>query len=65
MTDSKDEIEVTPGMVRAGASVLCGMELAFASEEYWAEKVYKAMVTSDSGGAAVAARCRDRPSSPS
>ena len=39
------EIEVTPEMVEAGASVLYGMELAFASEEFWAERVYRAMAS--------------------
>lgn len=38
-----DEIEVTPEMIKAGASVLCSFETLTASEEYWAEKVYKAM----------------------
>jgi hypothetical protein len=37
------EIEVTPEMVRAGASVLYGMELTFAGEEFWAKRVYLAM----------------------
>ena len=29
----------------AGASVLYKMELAFAGEEFWAEEVYRAMVS--------------------
>jgi hypothetical protein len=37
------EDEITPEMTRAGASVLYGMELAFASEDYWAKEVYCAM----------------------
>ena len=48
MTDrpalEKEEIEITPEMIEAGASVLYGMELAFATEEVWAERVYIAMV---------------------
>lgn len=38
-----DEIEITPEMIAAGASVLYGMELAFATEEFWAAEVYRAM----------------------
>lgn len=39
------EIEVTPNMIEAGASVLYGMELAFAGEEFWAKKIYRAMAS--------------------
>ncbi len=55
MTDMEDshnkgrqaaaEIEVTPEMIEAGASVLYGMETAFAGEEFWAEEVYRAMAS--------------------
>ena len=38
-----DKSEMTPAMIEAGASVLYGMELAFASEEFWAKEVYTAM----------------------
>jgi hypothetical protein len=38
-----DEIEVTPEMVEAGASVLCGFHTFFADEASWAEDVYRAM----------------------
>ncbi len=41
----RQEIEVTPEMIEAGASVLYGMELAFAGEEFWAKEVYKAMAS--------------------
>ena len=37
------EIEVTPEMIEAGASVLFRMETAFAREEFWAEEVFRAM----------------------
>ena len=37
------EVEVTPAMIAAGKSVLCDMELSFASEDYWVEKIYRAM----------------------
>lgn len=40
---SEDGIDITPEMIEAGMSVLCRMELAFADEEFWAEKVYRAM----------------------
>ena len=46
MTDSPkdtDDAEITPEMIEAGTAVLCRMELAFADEEFWAEKVYRAM----------------------
>lgn len=39
------DYEVTPEMIEAGASVLYGMELDFASEEFWAREVYEAMVS--------------------
>ena len=35
--------KITPEMIEAGASVLYRMEFAFASEEFWAEEVYRAM----------------------
>lgn len=37
------EIEITPEMLDAGASVLCGFETETADERYWAEEVYRAM----------------------
>jgi hypothetical protein len=37
------EIEITPEMIEAGASVLYRMELAFANEEFYAERIYRAM----------------------
>ena len=40
-----DEIRITPEMIEAGASVLYRMELLFAGEEFWAEEVYRAMVS--------------------
>ena len=39
------EIEVTPEMITAGASVLYRMELDFAREEFWAEEIYRAMAS--------------------
>lgn len=39
------EIEITPEMIEAGASAICGMELAFAKEEFWAEEIFKAMIS--------------------
>lgn len=41
---SGEEIEITPAMVEAGAGVLCNMALAFATEEFYAKEVYRAMV---------------------
>lgn len=38
-------VAITREMIEAGASVLYGMELDFASEESWAERVYLAMVS--------------------
>ncbi len=38
-------VEITPEMIEAGASVLYKMELAFASEEFWAREVYRAMAS--------------------
>jgi hypothetical protein len=38
-----EEPEITPEMIEAGASVLCGFETLTASEGYWAELVYRAM----------------------
>ena len=40
-----DEIEITPEMIEAGASVLYRMETAFAWEPFWAEEVYRAMAS--------------------
>ena len=49
MSDPKptdcDDVEITPEMIEAGASVLYRMELAFAGEEFWAEEVYRAMAS--------------------
>ena len=43
-TGHEPEIEITPEMARAGASVLCDMTTYFgADEEYWAREVYIAM----------------------
>ncbi len=41
--NADEEIEITPEMIEAGASVLCGFETLTASESYWAEMVYRAM----------------------
>ena len=38
-----EEIEVTPEMIEAGASVLCGFNTYFTGEAFWAEKVYRVM----------------------
>jgi hypothetical protein len=40
---STEEIEVTPEMIEAGVSVLCGYETLTAGESYWAGEVYRAM----------------------
>jgi hypothetical protein len=37
------EDEITPEMIRAGASVLYGFETQTADEAYWAVEVYRAM----------------------
>lgn len=37
------EIEITPEMIEAGASVLCGFNTYYSGEEHWAEEVYRAM----------------------
>jgi len=37
------EIEITPGMIKAGASVLCGFNTYFTDEAYWAQETYRAM----------------------
>lgn len=42
--DTEEEIEISREMIEAGASVLYRMELAFATEEFWAKEIYKAMV---------------------
>lgn len=42
---SADDIEITPAMIEAGASVLYRMEPLFASEEFWAKEVYRAMAS--------------------
>lgn len=39
-----EEIEITPEMIEAGASILCGFETETAGEEYWAKKVFLAMM---------------------
>ena len=39
-----EEIELTPEMIEAGASVLCGFSTYFSDEAHWAKEVYKAMV---------------------
>ncbi len=39
------DVEITPEMIEAGASVLYRMETAFAGEEFWAKEVYKAMAS--------------------
>ena len=38
-----EAVEITPAMIEAGASVLCGMTLAYAGEGYWAKEIYRAM----------------------
>lgn len=38
-----DEIEVTSAMIEAGAGILYAYETETAGEEYWAERVYRAM----------------------
>jgi hypothetical protein len=38
-----DEVEVTPEMVAAGTAVLYRMDTHIADEEFWSEKVYRAM----------------------
>jgi len=40
-------IKVTPEMLKAGASVLYEFETLTAGEEYWARRVYEAMVRAD------------------
>ncbi len=37
------EIEITPEMIREGASVLYRMDTSVATEEFWAKEVYEAM----------------------
>ncbi len=39
------EIEITPEMIEAGVSVLCEFNTFEASEEYWARRVFAAMVS--------------------
>jgi hypothetical protein len=39
----EDKIEITPGMIEAGAATLCGFETLTADESYLAETVYRAM----------------------
>ncbi len=39
------EIEVTPEMIKRGASVLYRMTTHIADEEYWAEEIYTAMAS--------------------
>ncbi len=47
MSDPKltdyDDAEITPVMIRAGASVLCGFETYSTDEAYWAKETYRAM----------------------
>jgi len=43
-TEENDEIEITPEMIEAGASVLFGFETFFADEELWAARVFETMV---------------------
>ena len=38
-----EEIKITPEMIEAGASVLCGFNTYFTGEAYWAEEVFRAM----------------------
>lgn len=64
----RPEIEVTPEMIEAGASVLYRMETAFAGEEFWAEEVYRAMVSLASTSSrvpifSISASAREAPSS--
>jgi len=40
-----DDIEITPEMIEAGASILCHFQTETAGEDYWAEEVYKAMAS--------------------
>jgi hypothetical protein len=37
------EIEVTPAMIEAGVAEFCQAETYFSTEEYWAERIYRAM----------------------
>ena len=45
--DSLERIEISPEMIEVGAAALCRIELAFADEEFWAAKVYRAMCAAD------------------
>lgn len=44
MSENSEQIFLTPEMIKAGASILCGMELIFANEEFYAQQVFRAMV---------------------
>ena len=48
VVEAEAEIEITPAMLAAGVSVLCGYETETAGEEYWAARVYRAMVLASS-----------------
>ena len=37
------EIEATPEMIEAGAKVICSVTFDLGDQEFWAEKVYRAM----------------------
>ena len=71
MSDPKltecDDVEITPEMVEAGASVLYRMEPAFHSEEFWAKEVYRAMASlvpdARVPAVSIAASVREAPSS--
>ena len=39
----ENDIDVTPEMIEAGVAILYGYETETIGEEYWAEKIYKAM----------------------
>lgn len=61
------EIEITPEMVEAGASVLYRMEPAFHGEEFWAKEIYRAMASlapaSRAPSVSTSASARGEPSS--
>lgn len=42
-TEICEKVRITPAMVKAGASVIYGMTLDFASEESYAKRIFKAM----------------------
>ena len=41
--DARCDAEITPEMIEAGADILSRMKLPFATEAYWARKIYRAM----------------------